>query len=105
VNIQGPSLIGVPDCIGYRLGGYHLYFPDHKGSYIRLAYADHLACNLPGRLCPAQSGFLTAPPTVSADELVRFKAQFRARGMTMSHDVLSEITTAHRDVFARPGRC
>ena len=37
VNIQGPSMILVPDWIG----DYYLYFADHKGSYIRLAYADH----------------------------------------------------------------
>jgi hypothetical protein len=43
----------------------------------------------------AQSGFLTAPPTVSADELARFEAQYRARGAAISHDVLSEITTPH----------
>ena len=42
MNIQGPSLIRVPDWIGDRLGAYYLYFADHKGSYIRLAYADHL---------------------------------------------------------------
>ena len=39
VNIQGPSLIRVPDWIDNRLGAYYLYFADHKGSYIRLAYA------------------------------------------------------------------
>ena len=43
VNIQGPSMIRVPDWIGSRLGEYYLYFADHKGSYIRLAYADHPA--------------------------------------------------------------
>ena len=37
VNIQGPSLIRVPDWIEDRLGAYYLYFADHKGSYIRLA--------------------------------------------------------------------
>ena len=66
VNIQGPSLIRVPDWIEHRLGAYYLYFADHKGSYIRLAYADHLAgpwrVHPPGSLHLAQSGFLTAPP-------------------------------------------
>jgi hypothetical protein len=36
-NIQGPSLIRVPDWVEGRLGAYYLYFADHKGSYIRLA--------------------------------------------------------------------
>ena len=49
----------------------------------------------PGSLHLAQSGFLTAPPVVSPDELARFEAQYRARGMAISHDVLSEITTPH----------
>ena len=39
-NIQGPSLIRTPDWLPNRLGRYYLYFADHKGSYIRLAYAD-----------------------------------------------------------------
>lgn len=98
-NIQGPSLILVPNWIEDRLGAHYLYFADHKGSYIRLAYADHLAgpwrVHPSGSLHLAQSGFLTAPPTVSPDELARFEAQYRARGVTISHDVLSEITTPH----------
>lgn len=42
-NIQGPSLIRVPDWVKDRLGRYYLYFASHKGDSIRLAYADHLA--------------------------------------------------------------
>ncbi len=41
-NIQGPSLIRAPDWLEAPLGRYYLYFADHKGSYIRLAYADAL---------------------------------------------------------------
>ncbi len=41
-NIQGPSLIRVPDWIDNPLGKYYLYFADHRGTYIRLAYADQL---------------------------------------------------------------
>ena len=41
-NIQGPSLIRVPDWVPNPLGRYYLYFADHKGSWIRLAYADAL---------------------------------------------------------------
>ncbi|MBS0644944.1 MAG: hypothetical protein JSS43_34170 [Proteobacteria bacterium] len=99
VNIQGPSLIRVPDWIEDRLGDYYLYFADHKGSYIRLAYADHPAgpwrIHPPGSLHLAQSGFLTEPPDVSAADLARFEARYRARGAAISHDVLSEITTPH----------
>jgi hypothetical protein len=98
-NIQGPSLIRVPDWVQGRLGAYYLYFADHKGSYIRLAYADHLTgpwrVHPPGSLHLAQSGFLTTPPAVSQQELRRFEAQYQARGTAISHDVLSEITTPH----------
>ncbi len=42
VNIQGPSLIRVPDWVDAPLGRYYLYFADHKGRFIRLAFADEL---------------------------------------------------------------
>ncbi|MEX0928991.1 MAG: hypothetical protein WD266_00240 [Balneolales bacterium] len=41
-NINGPSLIRVPDWIEDPLGRYYLYFAHHSGRYIRLAYADEL---------------------------------------------------------------
>lgn len=41
-NINGPSLIRVPDWIESPLGKYYLYFAHHNGTYIRLAYADSL---------------------------------------------------------------
>ncbi len=99
VNIQGPSMIRVPDWVEGRLGAYYLYFADHKGSYIRLASAD--APTGPWHVHPSgslhlkQSGFLTAPPVPSAEELAAFEARYRARGATISHDVLEEITTPH----------
>lgn len=41
-NINGPSLIRVPDWVAKPLGRYYLYFAHHGGAYIRLAYADRL---------------------------------------------------------------
>ena len=41
-NINGPSLIRVPDWIEQPLGRYYLYFAHHLGHYIRLAYTDFL---------------------------------------------------------------
>ena len=41
-NINGPSLIKVPDWVSNPLGCYYLYFADHKGKYIRMAYADKI---------------------------------------------------------------
>ncbi|MEM8972207.1 MAG: hypothetical protein AAGD43_09120 [Pseudomonadota bacterium] len=42
-NINGPSLIKVPDWLPSPLGKYYLYFGHHDGRYIRLAFADELA--------------------------------------------------------------
>ena len=39
-NINGPSLLKVPDWLPEPLGRYYLYFGHHGGQYIRLAYAD-----------------------------------------------------------------
>jgi hypothetical protein len=41
-NINGPSLIRVPDWVENPLGKYYLYFAHHHGKHIRLAYADTL---------------------------------------------------------------
>jgi hypothetical protein len=99
VNIQGPSLIRVPDWVQDRLGRYYLYFADHKGSYIRLAYADALTgpwrVHPPGSLTLAQSGFPAETLAVSDAEVARFEAEHRARGVTLSNDMRSELTTPH----------
>jgi hypothetical protein len=98
-NIQGPSMIRVPEWIDGRLGDYYLYFADHKGGYIRLAYADHptgpWTIYAPGSLQLAQSRFLTEPPVASPDQVALFEARWKQRGALMSHDILSEITTPH----------
>jgi hypothetical protein len=65
-NIQGPSLIRVPDWVRDPLGRYYLYFADHGGDYIRLAVADApegpWRVHAPGCLQLAESLFLTSPP-------------------------------------------
>ena len=70
VNINGPSLIRVPDWIGEPLGRYYLYFADHKGAYIRLACADALAgpwrIHTPGTLALEASHFATQRPDPAA---------------------------------------
>ena len=43
VNVNGPSLIRVPQWVESRLGEYYLYFAHHKGEFIRMAYADRLS--------------------------------------------------------------
>jgi len=70
-NIQGPSLICVPDWVEDRLGRYYLYFADHKGKYIRLAYADELTgpwqIHVPGSLHLKDSLFLVESPLAPED--------------------------------------
>lgn len=41
-NINGPSLIKVPDWVENPLGKYYLYFGHHSGKYIRMAYSDNV---------------------------------------------------------------
>ena len=101
----------MPDWIEGRLGTYYLYFADHKGSYIRLAYADRLtgpwSIHPPGALQLEQSCFLTKPPTVTPQQLGEFEARLQRNGVRISHDLLSEITTPHiasPDVHVDPGR-
>jgi hypothetical protein len=73
-NINGPSLIRVPDSVRNPLGRYYLYFAHHDGRYIRLAYADALGgpwtMHEPGVLPLAASYFAghLASPDVHVDE-------------------------------------
>jgi len=41
-NINGPSLLQVPEWLDNPLGKFYLYFAHHNGSHIRLAYSDDL---------------------------------------------------------------
>lgn len=73
-NINGPSLIRVPDWVENPLGRYYLYFAHHQGTYIRLAYADDVAgpytVHDPGVLPMASTCFEghIASPNVHIDE-------------------------------------
>ena len=42
-NVNGPSLVRAPSWVSEPLGRYYLYFAHHRGTFIRLAYADRLA--------------------------------------------------------------
>ena len=68
-NIQGPSLIKVPDWVENPLGEYYLYFADHRGTYIRMAYADEITgpwtVYSPGTLKLEDSHFPTTCPPCS----------------------------------------
>ena len=98
-NIQGPSLIRVPEWVEAPLGRYYLYFADHKGSYIRLAYADDLLgpwrVHVPGSLHLAESHFPTQPPALSAAQRAGVEARYAAGGARISHDPVTEATAPH----------
>ena len=76
-NINGPSLIRVPDWVEQPLAHYYLYFAHHGGSYIRLAYADDLfgpyTLYEPGTLQLAETPFTghIASPDVHIDDVNR----------------------------------
>jgi len=76
-NVNGPSLIAVPDWIPDPLGRYYLYFAHHDGRYIRLAYADDLSgpwrMHEPGVLPLSESHFAghIASPDVCIDHAAR----------------------------------
>ena len=99
-NIQGPSLIKVPDWVATPLGRYYLYFADHKGTCIRLAYADEITgpwhIHPPGSLHLPESCFLTEPPDVNDDEPATIEQMYMdALGSSLPHDIKTEITTPH----------
>lgn len=98
-NIQGPSLIRVPDWVPDPLGRYYLYFADHKGAWIRLAYADELQgpwrVHPPGALRLEDSCFLTVPPHATPEQVRAAEERMRDRGEQREHGTLEEITTPH----------
>jgi len=100
-NIQGPSLIRVPEWVEHPLGVYYLYFADHKGSYIRLAYADDLTgpwtVHVPGSLQLADSHFPTEQLIATEEDVERIRARWaETKGaVRMAHDMMTEITTPH----------
>jgi len=101
-NIQGPSLVRVPEWVESPLGRYYLYFADHKGEYIRLAYADALSgpwtVHVPGSLQLEDSHFPIEPPEVPPGALERLREAARDQGFdldTLPHDPILELTAPH----------
>jgi hypothetical protein len=76
-NIQGPSLIRVPDWVTSPLGRYYLYFADHKGSYIRLAFADRIegpwTVHPPGALHINDTPFPKTPPPATPEQIAAYR--------------------------------
>lgn len=102
-NIQGPSLIRVPDWVEDRLGRYYLYFADHKGAYIRLAVADALdgpwRIHGPGALRLEDSGFpcvpIETPPGTTAASLAGTRPGLAPPGTPGVPELLVDATCPH----------
>ena len=98
-NIQGPSLIRVPEWVAAPLGRYYLYFADHKGRHIRLAYADELTgpwrIHPPGSLRLEQTPFPNELPPAPPELVRAAEARFAAAGVVLDHDLVAELTTPH----------
>ena len=64
-NLNGPSLLRMPPWATGALGRLHLYYADHRGHHLRLAWADDVRgpwrVHPPGCLGLAQSRFCTEP--------------------------------------------
>lgn len=75
VNVNGPTVIRVPDWINRPLGRYYMYFANHvNGQFIRMAYADAITgpwkIHEPGALHVRDTAFFrpgpdSAPPRYS----------------------------------------
>ena len=99
-NIQGPSLIAAPPWLDQPLGLYYLYFADHKGAHIRLAYADVLTgpwtIYEPGALQLADSCFLTEPPPATQEQLELLHQRYRLHfGDYTIEQVMEDALTPH----------
>jgi hypothetical protein len=61
-NVNGPTVVRVPPWVEKPLGRYYMYFANHMGTFIRLAYADSIAgpwrIHEPGVLERAHVSFL-----------------------------------------------
>lgn len=99
-NVQGPSLIRVPEWVKNPLGRYYLYFADHKGSYIGLAYADApegpYRVHAPGALSLDRSLYPTSPITPPSDApLVPHRPGIAPAGTPDIPGLEEDATTPH----------
>lgn len=102
-NIQGPCLIKVPKWVNNPLGKYYLYFAEHKGSYIRLAYANNLegpwTVYRNGSLHLSQTTFPQTNLTLTKEQeellpTLPEKLGF-AKDTKIPHDLVKEAVTVH----------
>jgi len=115
-NINGPSVIKAPAWIKNPLGNFYMYFANHKGKYIRLAYADALVgpwhIYEPGTLRLDQakgfSGHIASPDVHVDEQKQELRMYFHGpthpggqkTGVAISKDGLT--FTASRAILGRP---
>jgi hypothetical protein len=88
-DINGPSLIKVPDWIHNKLGNYYLYFAHHKGKYIRLAYAN----DLEGPWKIYQPGTLQLSETIGSKSPFRNEESVKHAGAENENDEVQHIAS------------
>ena len=89
-NINGPSLIRVPAWLPNPLGKYYLYFADHHGDHIRLAYADRIEgpwkVHAPGTLhlrqVPDGKSHVASPDVIVDDASKELRMYFHSPSKT-----------------------
>jgi len=109
-NICGPCCIEVPDWVAGRLGAYYLYFADHEGDCIKMAYADHLTG--PWQMVPGGvltlDGFLDAydhiaSPDIHIDNLKGLiRLYFHARAHSLGRQQWSFSAISHDGLSFKP---
>lgn len=74
VNVNGPTVIRVPDWVEKPLGRYYMYFGNHRGDFIRLAYADAVTgpwkVHEPGVLHARDTAFYRPQPDPSPEVML-----------------------------------
>jgi len=100
-NIDGAALIRVPKWVKNPLGRYYLYFAHHRGSYIRLAYADRIdgpwKIYKPGVLQIADSGFtghIASPDILIDDENQRLIMYYHGVAGQSLRDQKTRVSTS-----------
>lgn len=74
ININGPTVITVPDWVEGSLGRYYMYFASHTGDTIRMAFSNGVEgpwqIHPPGALHLSDTGFIDhiASPDVHVDD-------------------------------------
>ncbi len=99
-NINGPSLIRVPDWVTDPLGNYYLYFAHHQGKFIRMAYADSLlgpyTVHTPGVLQIENTDFerhIASPDVHVDDDAKTIRMFYHGAGFTgIKHANLNQNT-------------